>query len=385
MRHLRPYIAWLVFALVVAGPVRASADDDDETLPDDSPVVDATDREEEELPAEFEAGALPTAAALFPGLLLHGSGLYVAGDKQGAYALATAQAIGLLGATVGLLTVYGSAASRRVINPIYYGSLASVSALAVSWFADIYGASVGGRSDEARVRLPPLEARAGYAYIHDTQFDYAHFGHARADFRLEPIHFAPEAWIGLNDDNQRFRLGSDVRFYGPRSAPADAAADGTFLDLETGVTYHNFGTEEFEYMVFEAGLGGRYDLRRISPTLRGSFTELSLGVGSQMHGYDGEGTQLGEDFSSLLLMRTAFGLYLDPPGAPYGEVKLYYNHRHDDFAGGSSFNTTVDGLMGHGGLEGFYYPGRHWGLFADLQAGSAYLALAGLTFRYGGM
>ncbi|MFW5967084.1 MAG: hypothetical protein ACOCV2_06175 [Persicimonas sp.] len=382
MRHLRLHITYLVVALAIIAPVRAAADDADAVHGDDSSVVDTSD--EEELPDDFEAGAMPTAVAVFPGLLLHGAGLYVAGDKKGAYALAAAEGIGLLGTTVGLLSVYGTGASRRIINPIYYGSLVSASALILSWFADIYGASTGGRSDQARRRLPPLEARAGYAYIHDPHFDYAHFGHARAAFRLEPIRFTPEAWIALDDDNQRLRLESDARFYGPRAAPADAAADGTFVDLETGLTYHNFGSEDFRYLVVEAGLGSRYDLRRISPALRGSFTELSLGIGTQMHGYGGEETQLGEDFSSLLLMRTAFGLYFDPPGTPYGELELYYDHRHDDFAAGSSFNTTLDGVMGHGGLEGFYYPGRHWGLFADLQAGSAYLALAGFTFRYGG-
>ena len=101
-----------------------------------------------------------------------------------------------------------------------------------------------------------------------------------------------------------------------------------------------------------------------------------------MHGYSN--TELGEDFSGLLLMRTAYGVYFGPSGNRYGEAKIFYNHRHDDFIAGSGFNSDIDGLFGNVGLEGFYYLSDNWGVFADFRAAAAYMALAGVTFRYGG-
>jgi hypothetical protein len=349
--------------------------------PPEEPPQEAAERDDE-LPAGFEPGWLPTAAAVFPGVVFHGTGLWLAGDADTAYDLARVQAIGLVTTTVGLLGIYGTGASQKTIAALYPTTLVGSAGFIVPWLADLYGASTGGRAAGAKLSLAPVEARAGFAYAYDPIFDYANFGFARADLRVEPVTLSPQAWVALDDDNQRLRLQADARLLGPRAGERQPPADGSFVDLETAVTYHRFGTERFETLTVEAAVATRYDMRRLGASLRGSFAELAVGLGAQTADHYTSPTGLGNKLDGLLLVRSAFGVYLGSQGR-YGEAKLYYDHRHDDFAAGSGLGTRVDGIAGHVGLEGFYYPFARWGAFADLQAGSAYLALLGVTFRYG--
>lgn len=374
-------IGWMM-----ASPAVAQAQQEERAQATDSPVVldgEQTAAAEQELPAEFEPGALPTLAAIFPGVLFHGTGLWLAGADEAAYELARIEAVGLLTMAAGIVGVYATGASRDTIELLYYPSLVGMSAFVTPWFADIYGSAVGGRQADARQALAPVEARAGYAYVYDPVFDYRHFSYAQAEVRLEPVRLVPSAWISVDDDNQRLRLEGIGRLLGPRASERATRPDGSFLDLETAVTYHNF-SEGFQTLTLETQLAGRYDMRRLSPVLRGSFYELALGAGAQLFGYAVDDGELGEDVSALLLMRTAYGVYLGPSGDRYGEAKIYYDHRHDDFAAGININGQADGLMGHVGAKGFYYLGKNWGAFADLTAGSGYVALGGITFRYGG-
>lgn len=351
-----------------------------------SPVVlDKDDPSgEERLPESFEPGLWPTLGAIFPGAVIHGTGLWLAGAPEPASVLMRTQAVGILGTMLGFVGVYGTGASRRVIPAIYYPLLVSASLLVVPWFADIYGAAVGGRKAGPRLALPDIEAQAGYTYMYQPIFDYSHFAYARADLRLEPVRVSPIAWVAVDDDNQRFRLEGAYRLLGPGAGERDEPSDGTWLDIMSGASFHRWGSEDFQTLTVELQADGRLDLQRISPVLRGSFGELAVGAGAQAFGYAPEEVDLGEDLSALLLMRTAFGVYFGPADDAYGEAQLYYNHRHDGFAAGSGFNTSWDGLLGHAGVQGFYYLSEDWGLFADFKAGSVYMATAGVTWRHGG-
>ncbi len=352
----------------------------------DSPVIRHHDRLHEpyQPPKGFHPGLWPTVVAVVPGVLFHGSGLWLAGDSKTAWDLARIQGVGLVVTTLGLIALYGTGASRRTIGLIAYPTLLGLDAFIAPWFADIYGSAVGGRHAGARLRLPLVEARAGYTYVHDPVFDYTSFAYAEAKLRVEPMRFKPQAWIALDSDTQRLRLEITGRFFGPRDSQRALRDDGSFLDLESAITYHNDGTQGFQTMVLETQLSGRYDMVRLSPTLRGSFFDLSVGVGGQLFEYNAIDTGMGEDVDGLLLMRTGYGVYLGPSGNHYGEAEIYYNHRHDDFAAGMLLGTNVDGLLGHVGAQGFYYLTRHWGAFADFRVGSAYVATAGVAFRYGG-
>lgn len=384
---------WIVAAVglcatIVVGPAAAVAQQrDGPGAQAASPVVqtdDAALAQRQALPERFDTGLWPTLAAVVPGVLFHGTGLWAAGAPETAWNLARIQGVGMVVSTLGIIAAYGTGASHRTIEAIYYPSLVGLTAFVMPWFADIYGSSVGGRDAGPRLTLPLVEARTGYAYIRDPIFDFTSFSYTEAELRIEPIRVRPSAWLAVDDDNQRLRLEVIGRLFGPRASARPARSDGSFLDLETAFTYHNFGSDDFQTIVLEAQLAGRYDMRRFSPVLRGSFFELALGVGGQLFGYDVEGGAIGEDVDGLLLMRTAYGVYFGPSGDRYGEAELYYNHRHDDFAAGLALGTNTDGLFGHVGAKGFYYLSDHWGAFADFRAGSAYVAMGGVAFRYGG-
>ena len=98
--------------------------------------------------------------------------------------------------------------------------------------------------------------------------------------------------------------------------------------------------------------------------------------------YDGVAAK--PDWAQNLLVEVAYGLYLggsdggdpgtaDPRG---GELKFYYSHRHDDWAGG------LQGVLGYFGVSGRYFFSRHWGLEALAERGSAARVSLGAVFRY---
>ena len=58
-----------------------------------------------------------------------------------------------------------------------------------------------------------------------------------------------------------------------------------------------------------------------------------------------------------------------------------YDHRHDDFAAGLQLPGLGSGPAGHFGLASEIFVSPRWGLAADIQAGSAYVAGLSLLYR----
>jgi len=90
--------------------------------------------------------------------------------------------------------------------------------------------------------------------------------------------------------------------------------------------------------------------------------------------------------SSLLLAHTGFGVYLGqrPPDPSLGgEIELYYDHRHDGFAGGLRARGLGSGVPGHFGLRGQYVVSSGWGLRAEAQVGSAWVLGLSALLRVG--
>jgi len=78
----------------------------------------------------------------------------------------------------------------------------------------------------------------------------------------------------------------------------------------------------------------------------------------------------------LLLARFALGVYL---GKGRGEIELYYNHRHDTFAGGIQFQVSGDGPAGFAGVRARYSLTSWLGLFGDVAIGNNFTAFMGVT------
>jgi hypothetical protein len=84
-----------------------------------------------------------------------------------------------------------------------------------------------------------------------------------------------------------------------------------------------------------------------------------------------------------LLARFGYGIYLGWPGSARGEIALYYDHRHDDFAAGFKMPGLGSGVIGHFGVEGRLFVTRQWGVAAEAAVGSAYITGLSILFRHG--
>jgi hypothetical protein len=322
---------------------------------------------------------LPALASVVPGVLLHGSGAFAAGDRKLARRLLRAEGIGaaaFLGAG-SLLALSG--ASRRVVSPLLPVVIAGGGVFLLSFMADVYAATTGGRAAESSSLVPLVEAELGYRYVYDPQFAYRNFAYVREDTRLGAFRLSPSLWLALDDGNQRANLDVAYRLLG--RTRRRSAADGAYLDAASGLTYHHHADERFAVLTPEFRLDGRYDLARISPSLRGAFAEGHLGAGLEFYDFDVPGTEMTNDAYGLLLARFGFGVYFGGPDAPGGEALLYYDHRHDDFAAGLGVRGIGGGVLGHFGLSGHYYVTRCWGVSGLSEIGSAFVVGASLRYR----
>ena len=125
---------------------------------------------------------------------------------------------------------------------------------------------------------------------------------------------------------------------------------------------------------------GRLDLVNIGRTLEGSFSELSWGLGYQWYARDFGGT----DTRTILLGGLSWGVYLghDPNG--WGEAKIFYNHRHDGYAGGLKNNGVGSGIPGSFGAALTKSVYKNWGMWTDVEYGSGLVFRLGAEYRYGG-
>lgn len=323
----------------------------------------------------MEPGVLPAAAAIVPGALVHGVGHFVAGDSETGWTLLGAQGVGL-----GLIAVAGvplaaTGASRKIIGPTTALAITGVGLLFGPMLPDVYGALTGGR--DARAPAPvPLTARLGYAWVYDPQFDYAHFATVGYDLRLSDFVLAGSAWIAADDDNQRLQQAFDWRLWG--EASQRAAHDG-WIDLDTAVAWHRFGSEGFSRLSTEVAGELRYPLGRVSRSLRGSFADWRLGYALEFYDYDVPGLSFGEDVAEQLLIRFGWGFWF----ADRGSLALYYDHRKDDHAGGFSATGLGGGIPGYVGLAADYALDDTWALDLDVRRGAAWIVGLGLRYRYG--
>jgi hypothetical protein len=339
-------------------------------------------------------GWLPGLAAIVPGVALHGSGHAAAGDWGTAWKLLAVEGVGAALMTTGAVMLIKMGASRRTATPSIVLLVVGGGLFFDSWFADLYGA-FGGGSGAASTLAPWVEVSLGYRHVYDPQFAYRHFAHLNARGRVRAWRLDAEAWIAADDDNQRWRGATAWRAYGVEAAgvepragavgrvtAADAApTDGTALDLVLGVVYHRHGTEGFSFLAPELSIQGRLDLRRLSPTLGGSFFDLHLGWGVELYDYGLPGLGLGTDIADELLARFAYGVYI---GQGRGEVSLFYDHRKDGYEAGLSLRSGVNGALGHLGVEGAMYLSDAWGVSASFAVGSAYVTGVSALYRFGG-
>jgi hypothetical protein len=328
-------------------------------------------------------GVLPFVAAVVPGVVVHGAGLWAAGDREASYRVVAAEGIGLGMMGAGAVPLILTDASGQNLDIGFALLLAGAGLFLTSALADLYGASIGERPNaQAPTHLPVLEPCLGHAFVYDRLFPYRHFAVMRIDARLGGFRMSPELWQAVDDDHRRIGLDTAFRFVGP--TPERRAPDGSFVDIQGGVKHQRFGTDGFSILTTEVLFPTRLDLRRLGRSLAGSFVDFDLGWAFQFYDYWAAGRGLGTDINGMLLARFGYGLYFGGPSAPRGEAQIYYDHRHDDFAGGLAVALHEPNVFGHVGVAGKVSFGYGWAMRAQLEVGSAFLARWGLIYAWGG-
>jgi hypothetical protein len=242
---------------------------------------------------------------------------------------------------------------------------------------------------EASQRRALLESALGYTYVDDPQFAFHHFLTTRLEARLgaEPaLHLRLDTAYAPDQRNERYELLSGLRLLEQRPAmsrgatgAAERARDGTYLEPQIGYVEQRFDDSGFVTRVLSLQLEARLDSARLLSDVRGAFFQLGAGWAEQWFAFDLPGVS-ALNTSSLLLAHAGFGLYL--PRA--SELELYYDHRHDGFAGGLKANGLGSGVAGHFGLRGECALSEAWSVRAEAQLGSAWvLGLSGVL-RLGG-
>ena len=346
--------------------------------------ADADPPAQGEAPAAVEKRSrgrlLPVAAAVVPGLLLHGAGHFAAGERRVARRLLVMEGIGLGMFVAGGAPLLLTGASRHSAAPSVALVVTGVGIFGLSWLADLYGAASGGTAAAPAGPGAPIEVEAGYGYVFDPRFDYRQFAVVGGALRLGATRLSPSAWIAVDHDNQRLRLEGARRFIGAGSARP--TGDGTMLELQAALTHHRYPGDEFAVSSGEASVAGRLDMARLGDSLSGSFADLSLGLGTEVTNYYRPGA--GADIGELLLVRFGYGVAIGRPGGLHGEAKLYYDHRRDTFTGGvSPGNGPGSGFAGFFGSELLLHLGSRWGLRARLEQGAARVGQVGLIMRMG--
>lgn len=345
-----------------------------------SEALAAGDEDAREGDSHEEVRALDIAVATLPGFVVHGAGHFVAGDSDTGWKLLGAElaGIGLLGAGIAGLALTGAA--DDTVTPLVGITALGGSTFFFSWLADIYGVSTrAGGVGAPEVERAPLDATVGYQYVYNPTFDFNHFLHAGAAGRLGRVGLSADGWFALDAANWRAQARASWRFVGP--LPGRRSSDGSFVDVEVGLLYHDYVTSDFAEVTGEAMVRGRLDLNRYTEALRGSFVEGALGLGLSQYRRDTH----PDDLTSLLLFDSRFGIYLGDSANGFGELAVFYDHRHDGFAGGSKLSGVGSGAAGSIGVELVKSIAAPWGVQASFEAGSAYVGRLDLVYRPGGL
>lgn len=253
MRALRDGIALLVLLGFVSAPRSSRADDAQPPTPR-SPVA--------------------IGAAFVPGLVVHGSGSWFAGQRSTALRLLAAEGIGLALLGGGLAGLAATGASRRLVAPLAFVSISGAALFTLSALADLY-AVLGprGEGSPAPLRtLPWMETRAGLFAVNDPAMRTDMFTMVGADVRHGPFRLSPSGWFGGGDTTRRLRVEGAYRFVGPTTAPAASRAEEpSSVDLELALTDHDLRREDVSRTTGEVWIAGRYAMANVAPELRGSF------------------------------------------------------------------------------------------------------------------
>ncbi len=313
----------------------------------------------------IESGLLPGAVSILPGVIVHGAGHYIGGDRETAADLLIMEAAGLLAfAGAGYAIIY-TGASTKILVPALPVITAGAGLFILSWFYDIYGSFSGARRAGRQRQKIFIETDGGLTYVYDPQFEYNTFATLSAVFKYNEWRISPEAWIAIDDDNRRYVIDVSYQLIGDSGYLFKKK--GEYLDLRftNRYGYHKFGTEKFLKRWIDFCFTGRLEMGGVWESLNGSFTEFEAGYNSEWVSFLID-RDVPAEYTDQYLFSAGFGVYLGSREKPPGEIMIYYNHRREELAGGMK-----SGYIGYIGLNAEFKIISRIRAALDIRYGSA--------------
>jgi len=329
--------------------------------------------------------SVAAAVAIVPGVALHGSGHYALGHKQTATALLVTEGVGLTLTLAGLGTLLASGNSRHLAGPALAATVFGAGLIFASFGADLYGtlATDGGAVDLSPRAPASFESEFGYRYVADPHFSYGGFVVESITLRRAGFRLTPSAWFANNASNVRYRVEGAYRVLGLQ--PGELGKRDDHIDLVLAGLHQRYLPEHFQRSGVELMLDTRFDFSHFGDTLRGAFVDMGVGYAVAKVAYDIAGQRVPADTDDLLLARVGLGVMLRGRAAPGSEARVYYDHRHDDYAAGFLTPGRISGVFGKFGADLRWFFTPRLGVLVDAQVGSAFVGGLSLLMREGSL
>jgi len=311
------------------------------------------------------------AAAIVPGAVVHGAGSFVVGKRRTAKRLLAMEGVGLAAFALGAAFVQGTRGNPYTIEPGVPLAIAGAGLFLPSWLDDIWVAAGGTRDRGAALATPPWTLELGMTSQHDA---YRERGLVRVAGTLElgRVGFGAAADV---DAEGKSRVGElEARYLIAGDASHVAIHDGSRLSARIAARYLRDDDDRLSIATAEAELIGRLELAHLDAELRGTFVEVTTGIGVDRVVY----ANGARDIDSLLLGRFAWGLYL----GTRGEATIFYDHRRDGLAGGFAA-WRGSGFIGSFGANAQVRVAGPWAVRGELQIGDAVLTTLALRYHGG--
>lgn len=322
-------------------------------------------------PAEISPArrAAAIAVAVFPGILIHGAGSWIAGEDRAAKRLLAIEGLGLGGLVVGGGPIAYSGSSPYTIwegVPLVVGG---TGLFVSSWLADLWTAAGGRDASRAPIAPPPWAIDVTTTWLHDAYRERALLGGA-GHVELGRLGLDAGGYVDAGGASNMAELAARWRLLG--AAPTGRAiGDGSRLGIRAALRRERDDDDRVTLATAEAVASGRLDLARVDPAIAGSFAELGVGAGITRTTYPRD----LHDRDAILLAGFAWGVYL----GDRGEASLFYDHRRDGLAGGLAASHAA-GFVGSVGGNAEVRVVGPWAARAQLQIGNAWVSTLGVRY-----
>nr|MDA3863835.1 hypothetical protein [Deltaproteobacteria bacterium] len=321
------------------------------------------------------------SASIFPGLLLSGSGLYVAGNKKAAKKLFYLNGVGLALFAAGAIPLALSNSFRHLSPIAIPFALAGGFTILNSQFLDsISSFNLTKFLGKHPGKIPWLIINLGYFHIDDSQFSHEHFQKSSVDFNYRALSTKLVLWKDYAAGTFKVRSKLGFTFLG--NTVSEQETHFSYLRLSSAFSWHKIPDQKLKIMTMELFFEGRYDHGRLDKAFSGTFSEFQFGYGLESVKYNPGDTYFSQGKTrDFLIFSYGFGWYLGDARNNHAEMVFYYNHRQDNYAGGMELKISGYGVAGYAGLKTRYFFSQNWGVYSDFHYGGGLGINLGLIYR----